>query len=181
MEFNKTVHCSDDNGDPLRNEDGTPRLKPNWKDAAVDHMGRKHNANLHGEKAELDENGFLKMRRRDAARKPMTATNKTESFVSRFKEPGYAYRLVNDDPGRLDQFKKHDWEVVMDGSGVAQIDVGQARRPGTKAVLMRKPEEWYEEDQIKKDELLNAKLESETKPKTAEGQYGDGLKSSPLR
>ncbi len=182
MEFNKTVHQADDNGDPVRNDDGTIRLKTNWKDLAVDHKGRTYNKLLHGERHELDDSGLLKMQRRDAARKPMTMTNKTADFVNRFKKAndGYSYRLFNDEGGRIAQAKQHDWEPVQDSSGVATMPVGQARQAGTKAILMRKPEEWYDADQIEKDRLLNANLESKTKP--AEGQYGEGLKtSSPLR
>lgn len=183
MEFNKLVHETNDHGDPIRKTDGGFALKSTWKQAARDHMGRAFNPKLHGESPELDDKGQLKMVRRDPGRKPMATSNKTKEFTDRFRKEndGYAYRVVNDEGGRLDQFKKHDWEPVMDGQGVATIKVGQARQPGTSAILMRKPQEWYDEDQQKKDEILNANLDANTKPK--EGQYGEGMKQSrsPLR
>lgn len=183
MKFNPSVHCSDEHGDPIRNEDGTIRLKPNWKSEARDHMGRAYNAKIHGERPDLDESGLLKVMRRDAARKPMTASNRTEEFVNKYREQGYTYRLVNDDGGRVEKFKQHDWEPVMDDkNGVVQMSVGQARSPGTRAILMKKPQEWYDEDQKKKDSLLNANLERNTKPKVEDGQYdAGGLKESRLR
>jgi len=180
MEFNKTVHQSDDHGDPVRNDDGSIRLKTNWKDVARDHKGRSFNPILHGERAELDDSGFLKMRRRDEARKPMTATNKSESFVAKYRENGYAYYLVADEPGRLDQFRQHDWEPVLDANkGVANMSGGRGNSPAL--VLHRKPEEWYDADQKEKDRLLNVNLESKTKP--TEDQYGtvDLKADSPLR
>lgn len=182
MKFNSAVHCQDEHGDPLRNEDGTIRLKPNWKEQARDHMGRAFNPKIHGDKPELDDDGNLKMARRDSLRKPMTASNRTEDFVSKYRENGYTYRLVNDEGGRVEKFKAHDWEPVMDRDGVATMSVGQARAPGTKAILMKKPQEWYDEDQKAKDRLLNANLERNSKPKVEEGQYdAGGLKESRLR
>jgi hypothetical protein len=181
VEFNKLVHQSGKDGDPIRNEDGTIKLKATWAKDARDHMGRPFNPKVHGEKPALDDNGMLKMMRRDEARRPMTATNKTADFVNKYIEKGYSYRLVNNEGGRIDMFEKHDWEQVADTEGkTATMEVGQARSPRTQAILMRKPQEWYDKDQIEKDKILNANLEDKLKPK--EGQYGEGLtQASPLR
>lgn len=170
MQFNPTVHESDDHGDGIRTDAGEFRLKTNWKHVAVDHKGRKYNAKLHGPEPTLDDDGNLAMMRRDAARKPMTATQKLTDLTEQYREAGYSYRVVNDEGGRIQTFQKHDWEpVIDDNNGAVRINVGQARAPNTEAVLMRKPEEWYEEDQREKERILNAELEKNTAPQ--EGQY----------
>lgn len=183
MQFNPTVHCADEHGDPIRNDDGKLRLKPNWKDAARDHMGRKFNSRIHGGTPELNESGELQIQRRDEARKPMTATQKVTDFVNSHREEGYEYRLVNDEGGRIETFQKHDWEPVMGENGVARMPVGQAKSAGAEGVLMKKPKEWYDEDQQEKDRLLNAHIDSIAEPK--DGQYSPtnekGEKETKLR
>ena len=77
------------------------------------------------------------------------------------KEPGYEYRIVNDDGDRISQFEEMGYEIVKDknitvgdrrianptkeGSPV-QVSVGG----GTKAYVMRIKKEWYDEDQAAK-------------------------------
>lgn len=74
------------------------------------------------------------------------------------KEPGYEYRIVNDEGDRVEQFKAAGYDVVSasdvtvgdrrinkasaEGSA-AQVSVGG----GMKAVVMRIKQEWYAEDQ----------------------------------
>lgn len=93
----------------------------------------------------------------------------------------FAYRIVNDytDGERIKQFEDNDWEVVQksdievgekkvnkpspEGTPV-QVHVGQ----GTKAYLMRKPKEWYDQDQ----ELKRAEIEATEATMLPDGAYG---------
>jgi hypothetical protein len=170
VEFNPTIHVSDENGDPVRKEDGELRLRTNWKDLAVDKLGRKYNPRVHDD-YKLDSDGFLLVRRRDADRAPMSATNRSEAFVNKYREPGYEYYLMADDHGRQAQFEQHDWEPVMDEDGVATLAGGQGRTPNTELRLMKKPKEWYDEDQAKKELNLKADLKANTGPDESKGQY----------
>lgn len=77
------------------------------------------------------------------------------------KEPGFEYRIVNDDGDRISQFEEMGYEIVKDqnikvgdrriasptkeGSPV-QVSVGN----GMKAFVMRIPKDWYDEDQAAK-------------------------------
>lgn len=98
-------------------------------------------------------------------------------------EPGYTYRIVNDQGDRIAQFQAAGYELV-DGKGVsvgdnridkpsaegsaAQVSVGG----GTKAYLMRIKDEWYQEDQAAKQAEIDA-LERATKEKALDGNYGE--------
>ena len=92
------------------------------------------------------------------------------------KDPGFEYRIVNDDVGRIDLLKERGYEIVTqetpigdnrvgtptkEGSPV-QINVGQ----GKKAYLMRIKKEWYDEDQAAKQ------AEIDTIEKTIQGGEG---------
>lgn len=178
VEFNEVVHEKTDNGDPAREEDGSIRLKKNWEDVAVDRQGRKFNEKIHAEKHELDNEGYLKVRRRGEY-KPIGATNRTEAFVNKYREDGYAYYVMNNEGGRMEQFTQNDWEPVMTNEGQASLNVGQARSPNTKGILMKKPIEWHETDQKKKREMLVHDFNSKTAPKEDLGQYA--VDATPLR
>jgi len=82
------------------------------------------------------------------------------------KEPGYQYRIVNDDGDRITQFEEMGYEIVRDtnvqvgdrrivnptgeGSSV-QVSVGG----GMKAYVMRIKDEFYQEDRAAKDRHIN--------------------------
>lgn len=99
------------------------------------------------------------------------------------KEPGYEYRIVNDEGDRVEQFKAAGYEVVSasdvtvgdrrinkasaEGT-VAQVSVGN----GVKAVVMRINKEWYDEDQAAKIQQV-ADTEAATKSEALKGNYGD--------
>ena len=176
MEFNAIVHQQDEHGDPVRNEDGEIRLKTNWKTEAKDIKGRSYNPRVHGGEQKLDEQGFLKVPRRDAERTPMSATNRSEAFVEKHREPGYAYYLMADDPGRQGQFEDHDYEPVIDENGPAVLSGGQGRTPTTQLKLMKKPQEWYDEDQKAKADAIDEVEKGLTRDADLEpdvdGQYG---------
>lgn len=99
------------------------------------------------------------------------------------KEPGYVYRIVNDKDDRIEQFKEAGYELVSEDSvkvgdkrvnaasslgSHKQLSVGQ----GTKAVVMRIKQEWYEEDQAAKLSHVAA-VEDATRKKALDGTYGD--------
>ena len=74
-------------------------------------------------------------------------------------DDNYVYRWVNDMPGRVQALtKQDDWDVVSAeeiGEDVRDKGVGTnverivSATDGTKAVLLRKPRDYYEEDKAK--------------------------------
>lgn len=91
------------------------------------------------------------------------------------KDPNFEYRFVNDTGDRVQMFKEAGWEPVP----AADVKVGdrrvdQASSEGTiaqasvsrnsheKAIVMRIPKEWYEEDQRAKLARVD-ELEKSTK------------------
>lgn len=98
------------------------------------------------------------------------------------KDANYQYRIVNDTDDRIEAFKQNGWEVVQakdvkvgdkradtatSTGSAAEISVGQ----GTKAVVMRIPKDWYEEDQRAKADQVDA-LENTMKEDAQRGTYG---------
>lgn len=100
------------------------------------------------------------------------------------KDPNYEYRWVLDIPGRLDKFNQAGWEVVQENLDVGQtaVDSGSkvgsaitTSRGGQTLVLMRILKEWYDEDQLAKQEKVDALEETmhqELKAGRLEGQPG---------
>ena len=167
--FNEKVHVLAENGiDPARNADGSITKKKHWQKSAEDRQGRTYNEKVHGAEPILDAEGFLKVRRRDPDR-VQSDTSRSEAFVKKHAEKGYAYYLMNDEGGRMEQFVSNDWEPVMVKGGKASMPVGQARAGNTSAILMKKPLEWYNDDQERKVERNKARFKETTSPK--EGQY----------
>ncbi len=99
------------------------------------------------------------------------------------KEPGFEYRIVNDEGDRISQFEERGYEIVKDqnikvgdrrianptkeGSPI-QVSVGG----GTKAFVMRVPKEFYDEDRAAKDKHIDD-LERGTLKEAREGaDYG---------
>lgn len=106
-----------------------------------------------------------------------------QPLAVRGKESGFHYRIVNDIDDRVLAFTEAGYEVVRgtdatvgdkrvdaptaEGS-VKQISVGG----GDKAILMRIPQEWYDEDQDAKLGHLQD-LEDATRKDALSGHYGD--------
>ena len=100
------------------------------------------------------------------------------------KEAGYEYRIVNDEYDRIDAFKEAGWEVVSNSDvSVGDKRVGASNTPGTaahvnvgagsKAVVMRIKQDWYDEDQ-KAKQAQARELESATRQDARNGaDYGD--------
>jgi hypothetical protein len=98
------------------------------------------------------------------------------------KEPGYEYRFVNDTADRVAQFQDAGWEIVpAAGVRIGDKRVGNPTPEGTqaqasvgggdKAYLMRIRDDWYKEDQARKQEYVNA-TEAATKQEALDGTYG---------
>lgn len=105
-----------------------------------------------------------------------------QPLAVRGKEPGFHHRIVNDRDDRIADFIDAGYEVVVnkdvtigdkrvdrpsEEGSVKRISVGQ----GDKAVLMRIPQEWYDEDQAAKQVHLKD-LEDTTKKEALSGHYG---------
>jgi hypothetical protein len=98
------------------------------------------------------------------------------------KEDGYEYRFVNDTGDRVQSFMENGWETVpSDGVRVGDKRIDAASPEGSvakasvgggmKAVLLRIKKEYYEEDQLAKQSLVNASEEA-TRQKALDGTYG---------
>jgi hypothetical protein len=85
-------------------------------------------------------------------------------------EKDFDYRFVNDDDhgDRLSKFKAAGWEPVQDKTQVGDANVGQASQfgvagkpvgGGKKAVLMKIPSNWYQEDQAAKEAQIKSNLQ----------------------
>lgn len=98
------------------------------------------------------------------------------------KKEGYHYRIVNDTGDRVAQFKEAGYELV----DASEVQIGDKRvsQPtavgttatasvggGMKGVVMRIPQEWYNEDQSSKQEQLK-ELERSMKETAQNGTYG---------
>jgi len=107
-------------------------------------------------------------------RTPLTVRNR---LSLKERDPNYHYRIVNVKDDRIEQFKEQGYEIVEDaqvgekrvdtpsvlGSGT-EVSVGQ----GMKAVLMRIPKEWFEEDQRAKQAKID-ELEATMKADATKG------------
>ena len=98
------------------------------------------------------------------------------------KDPGYAYRIINDSGDRVQEFMDAGYELVEKDSvrvgdkrvnsatpegSINQVSVGQ----GQKGFVVRIRKEWYDEDQLRKQRQVN-ELERATKEKALDGTYG---------
>src|SRR5688500_2071172 len=87
------------------------------------------------------------------------------------KDPNYEYRWVKDIPGRIKWLEERGWEVVQDDllvgqktvdSPVGKLGTALTRFGGGTVTLvaMRSRREWYDEDQARKQEMVDALEES---------------------
>lgn len=112
-------------------------------------------------------------------RSPLVGRNR---LAVRNQKPGFVYRIVNDMDDNVVRRQEQGYEVataeeigpvgdkrvdnITSPGSAAQISVGQ----GTKAVVMRIPEDWYKEDQAAKQAEIDA-LEQTMKKDNSD--YGD--------
>lgn len=99
------------------------------------------------------------------------------------KDPNYYYRWVNDTGNRVQRFLRGGYEIVTDDLEVGAPRVGVPEAEGSplkisvggglNAYLMRIPQEWYNEDQKRKDEAVDATEDVIFNRTKEEGMYGD--------
>ncbi|MFA6244573.1 MAG: hypothetical protein WC655_26760 [Candidatus Hydrogenedentales bacterium] len=82
------------------------------------------------------------------------------------KDKEFTYRWVNDRPGRVQQLTKmDDWEKAPitteqnAGEGTVETRVVD-KTVGERAVLLRKPKEFYEADKLEEQKVLDARDEA---------------------
>ena len=120
-----------------------------------------------------------------ATRKERIPVNGNKDILTvKDKDDNYEYRWVLDTTGRLARFKDGGWEVVQEELEVGQKAVDSGTRVGTAIttsrggqtlVLMRIKREWYDEDQLAKQEAVDAREDvmlRETQAGRIEGQTG---------
>jgi hypothetical protein len=117
-------------------------------------------------------------KRKPRARVPMNGRN-VLTIHQDDRDPNYQYRIVNDVGDRVEMLKERGYEVVTGKVRIGDKRVATPGAEGTpvqahvgggmKAVLMRIPKEYFEEDQAAKQEYVDS-LEDATK--TAAGDYG---------
>ena len=114
-------------------------------------------------------------------RKPLSAQGPLN--ISGEKDPNFHYRFVNDTGSRVYNYQQAGYEIVTDGDitvGDSRVsdasDLGSPRRvvgdQGTTSVLMRIPKEYYEEDQARKNALLDEQDQAMKQQATKDLDYG---------
>ncbi len=103
-----------------------------------------------------------------SARPQRASLGKRDRLSIKNKEEGFVYRIVNDVDDRVEQLKGVGYEICTNehvgAIGNKRVDntssVGSAAHfsvgQGTKAVVMRIPKDWYDEDQRAKQQELDA-------------------------
>lgn len=81
------------------------------------------------------------------------------------KDPNFEYRWVNDRPGRVQQLTKlDDWDrapEMMEGTGLGTVtERAVDSYTGERAVLLRKPKEFYDSDKAEEAKLLDQRDEA---------------------
>lgn len=112
-------------------------------------------------------------------RSPLSVKNRLEV---QDKEPGYVYRVVNDVDNRVERLVEQGYEIVpnakVGAAGSKRVDNPTAPGSssyisvgsGTKAVVMRQKQEWYQEDQSVKQQQIDEVEQTIKKPANAD--YG---------
>lgn len=131
--------------------------------------------------ASTEDNGDIK---KGPFGRPVRVPLGTRNVLKPPNRKGFVRRIVNDEPGRIQQFEAAGYRIVQKNIPVADPKIGKGLDPGsitklsvggeTKAVLMEIKEEYYKEDQkAKQDKILLA--ENDMKRKLNErgtGTYG---------
>lgn len=119
-----------------------------------------------------------------SARPQRASLGKRDRLAIKNKEDGFVYRIVNDVDDRVEQLKGVGYEVCtveqvgaignkrVDNTSslgsAAHFSVGQ----GTKAVVMRIPEDWYKEDQRTKQQEIDSVEATMKKDARKAADYG---------
>jgi len=105
-----------------------------------------------------------------------------EILSVRGKEPGFEYRIVKDKPGRVDEFLEAGYEIVTHKAQVGDKRVGVPGAEGSpqkvslgggeQGYIMRQRKEWYDEDQKRKQDSIDAS-EKAMKSRELKEHYGN--------
>ena len=124
----------------------------------------------------LEKKGPIRPKRIPVGRRNRLTMDKKD------KDPNYVYRIVNDDPGRVDMFKDAWWEVVTDKVQIGEDRIEDASQMGSVAtktvgrdqtgVVMRIKRELYEKDQRAKSEKIEESMKEIQREPNKPGQYG---------
>ena len=110
-------------------------------------------------------------------RRPVGTTNRLEVIN---QDPGRVYRIINDDPARVAQFDAAGYRIedaaahmpgAKKGTKGSSADNVFHAGGGQKQLLVSIEKEFYDEDQLLKQEKVNA-IEAQMKNKTADGLQG---------
>lgn len=104
--------------------------------------------------------------RRERRKKPgqtVLAGQKLTVDESKLDRSKYQYRFVNDKDGRVQQLYGVDWDVAPEGAkddtnslgSVNSAQAGVSEGKPFNAVLLRKPKDWFEDDQKEKQKPLD--------------------------
>jgi hypothetical protein len=103
------------------------------------------------------------------------------------KDPNFRYRWVVDQPGRIDQLYRQDWDLVTDDELGAAVpatrhaDVAQ-NRLALNTRLMKKPVEFFEADHAANQKRLDEEMKAaELGQKVLNGPNGAGLEAGDPR
>ena len=120
-----------------------------------------------------------------AERPRRTPLGKRNRLMVQNKEPGYHYRIVNDEDDRVTQLQENGWELAPNAKvgalGDRRVDNASSlgSQPyisvgkGVKATVMRIKEEWYKEDQAVKQAEINELEETMRQEAKKKSDYGD--------
>ncbi len=108
----------------------------------------------------------------------------TRNKLTAPENPGFKRRWVNDVDGRVQMFLEAEYKIVTQPTEVGDPNAAEAtqlgsvvRKPvggGVNAVLMEIDQDWYNEDQLAKEQRLKGGEKSLLSEAT-EGYYGKGL------
>lgn len=85
-------------------------------------------------------------------------------WVDRSKlDPDYQYRWVNVTKNRVQRLYNRDWDTVSEQdvgfSTERHADIAPGAREDTRAVLMRKPKQWFNDDQNAKQQRIDEQMQ----------------------
>lgn len=96
------------------------------------------------------------------------------------KDKDFEYRWINDRPGRVQQLtKRDDWDfapiVTEQNAGEGTVETRVVDKSvGERAVLLRKPKQFYDADKLEEQKVLDARDEAMRRapPSSSEGLNG---------
>lgn len=114
-------------------------------------------------------------------RKPLSARGPLN--ITGDKDLNFHYRFVNDQGNRVYNYQQAGYEIVTDGDltvGDSRVsdasDLGSPRRVvgenGTTSILMRIPKNYFDEDQAKKNAIIDEQEQAMKQNATREMDYG---------